>query len=570
MSIKDIVYALIVNIALLAIIANLLSRIQTVQKLILQEKRGLKGDLILSMIFAGLIILSTCIGVKITSYSLNTRVIGAMSAGLLGGPLVGLYSSAIGAIYVLIFSTPRVFARGSAFATILFGLLGAGFYPYFQRGKWKYTDLFLLACFAEICDMASLLRMTVSLEVAVDTIVDAALPMIIMNAIGMIVFISNFNGVFIFQDLESSRQIQKMSVLSQKCLPLLQDGGLNKAENMKKLSDIILKETQWSGILFTDREKVIQWQCKAKDEQAIFYQAKYGDPIPEICRQAMEEGKLVKYEAQTEEKKWIHTAQDYSISSVPFRVKNQSVGSLTVWMKRQWMDRQSEIELLQHLMTLGSSQLAVLELEQQKNLLAQAEFKALQFQVNPHFLFNALNTISWVCRENPEEARELLLTLADYFRYNLNYDAYMVPLREELEHVKDYLQIEKARFEEKLQVTYDVPEKMEILVPTLILQPLVENAVRYGIDRTGCRYVYIGITEEADAYRVEISDHGKGFPEEVLEKIAKDEPVGSSIGLQNVHRRMKSVYGEERGLQIQSTPKGSTVKLYFYKGVKEA
>ena len=95
----------------------------------------------------------------------------------------------------------------------LFGLLGAGFYPYFQRGKWKYTDLFLLACFAEICDMASLLRMTVSLEVAVDTIVDAALPMIIMNAIGMIVFISNFNGVFIFQDLESSRQIQKMSVL---------------------------------------------------------------------------------------------------------------------------------------------------------------------------------------------------------------------------------------------------------------------------------------------------------------------------------------------------------------------
>lgn len=145
-------------------------------KIVLQEKRGLKGDLILSMIFAGLIILSTCIGVKITSYSLNTRVIGAMSAGLLGGPLVGLYSSAIGAIYVLIFSTPRAFARGSAFATILFGLLGAGFYPYFQRGKWKYTDLFLLACFAEICDMGILLRMTVSLEVAVDTIVDAALP----------------------------------------------------------------------------------------------------------------------------------------------------------------------------------------------------------------------------------------------------------------------------------------------------------------------------------------------------------------------------------------------------------
>lgn len=570
MSVKDIVYALIVNIALLAIIANLLSSLQTVQRLILQEKRGLKGDLFLSVIFGGLIILSTCIGVDVGSYSLNTRVIGAMSAGLLGGPLVGCYSSVIGALYVLIFSTPRVFARGSAFATILFGLLGAGFYPYFQRGKWKYTDLFLLACFAEICDMASLLRMTVSLEVAVDTIVDVALPMIIMNAVGIIVFISNFNGIFIFQDLESSRQIQKMSVLSQKCLPLLQDGGLYKEENMKVLANTILEETKWSGILFTDREKVLLWQCNKKDVREITYQAEYGDPIPDICRQAMEEGSLVKYETGTGDKKWLHTARDYSISAVPFRVKDQSVGSMTVWMKRQWMDRQSELELLQHLMTLGSSQLAILELEQQKNLLAQAEFKALQFQVSPHFLFNALNTISWVCRENPEEARKLLLTLADYFRYNLNYDAYMVPLQEELDHVKDYLQIEKARFEEKLQVVYDVPERMELLVPTLILQPIVENAVRYGIDKNGCRYVYIGITEEVDAYRVEISDHGKGFPEEVLEKLEKDEPVGSSIGLQNVHKRMKSAYGEEHGLQICSTTHGSTVKLYFYKEVKEA
>ena len=570
MSMKDIIYALIVNIALLAIIANLLSSLQTVRRLILQERRGIRGDLFLSAIFGGLIILSTCIGINSGSYSLNTRVIGAMSAGLLGGPLVGLYSSAIGAIYVLIFSTPRVFARGSAFATILFGLLGAGFYPYFQRGKWKYRDLFLLACFAEVCDMASLLRMTISLEVAVDTIVDVALPMILMNAVGIIVFISNFNGVFAFQDIESSRQIQRISELSKECLPLLRDGGLNKEENIEKLADTILKGTDWSGILFTDREKVVKWKCNPKARHEIIYQAKYGDPVPEICKQAMEEGNLVKYEAESGDKKWIHTAQDYAISAVPFRVKNQSVGSMTVWMKRQWMDRQSELELLQHLMTLGSSQLAILELEQQKNLLAQAEFKALQFQVNPHFLFNALNTISWVCREDPEEARKLLLTLADYFRYNLNYDAYMVPLREEVEHVKDYLQIEKARFEEKLQVTYDVPDHMEILVPMLILQPIVENAVRYGIDRSGCRYVYIGIREEENAYVTQIVDHGKGFPQEVLEKLEKDEPVGSSIGLQNVHKRMKSAYGEEHGIQIYSTPQGSTVKLYFYKEVKEA
>ncbi len=570
MSIRDIIYAIIVNIALLAIIASFLSSIQPVQKLILQERRGWKGDLLLSVIFGGLIILSTCSGVSIGSYSLNTRVIGTISAGLLGGPLVGLYSSVIGAVYVLIFSTPRVFARGSAFATILFGLLGAGFYPYFQRGKWKYKDLFLLACFAEVCEMASLLRMTVSLKVAINAVLDVSVPMIMLNAIGIIIFISNFNNIFIFQDLESSRQIQKISELSQKCLPLLQDGGLNKSENIKELADIILKETEWSGILFTNQEKVTYWKCNKKDENLISYQGRYGDSLPDICKQAMEQGHMVKYQEQTDNQKWNHTAQDYIISAVPFRIKNQSVGSMTVWMKRQWMDRQSELDLLEHLITLGSSQMAILELEQQKNLLAQAEFKALQFQVNPHFLFNALNTISWISRENPEEARNLLLTLADYFRYNLNYEDYMVPLEEELKHVRDYLQIEKARFEEKLQVIYDVPEKMEILVPTLILQPIVENAVRYGLDQTGCRYVYIGIKKEADAYVAQIKDHGRGFSKEVLEKLEKGESVGSSIGLQNVDKRMKSAYGEDHGIQINSTENGSTVKLYFYEEVKEA
>ena len=100
--------------------------------------------------------------------------------------------------------------------------------------------------------------------------------MIIMNAIGMIVFISNFNGVFIFQDLESSRQIQKMSVLSQKCLPLLQDGGLNKAENMKKLSDIILKETPLtvSQMKACDTEQIpdLRADCIAQKFQDLLLQ----------------------------------------------------------------------------------------------------------------------------------------------------------------------------------------------------------------------------------------------------------------------------------------------------------
>ncbi len=249
--------------------------------------------------------------------------------------------------------------------------------------------------------------------------------------------------------------------------------------------------------------------------------------------------------------------------AAPFVIREQTVGCLIVWVRKQWVFRQSELELLQHLVTLSSYQIALAELEHQKDMRQKAEFKALQFQVNPHFLFNALNTVSCVCRENPERARELLVILANYFRYNLDYDAYMVPMDEEMDHVRDYLELEQARFEEKLIVSYDVPEHMDIEIPTLILQPIVENAVRYGINREGKRIVSIQAKEAEDGYLVWIRDEGKGIEEEILEKLLSGKAIGNSIGLSNVHKRMKSNYGEEYGLHIVSSAEGTCVELHF-------
>ena len=214
---------------------------------------------------------------------------------------------------------------------------------------------------------------------------------------------------------------------------------------------------------------------------------------------------------------------------------------------------------------IGSFQLTMKKLEEQNLLARKAEFKALQFQVNPHFLFNALNTISCICREDSEKARELLLVLANYFRYDLRLESYLVPLEEELEHVKDYLKIEKARFEEKLTVTYDVQGDVTLEIPTLILQPIVENAVRYGMDARGNRVVQIQITETEQDLQVFIRDKGKGFAPEVLERFQQGQALGNHIGLLNVHKRMKNAYGEAYGLQIQTSEKGTTVGLRFKK-----
>ena len=560
MQADNLVFQLILNIGLLALVANLLSKLRIIQNIILQERRSVKSQALLSLVFAGIIILSTYTSIDIGGYSLNTRVIGAMAAGVLGGPIIGLYASFLSAIYVYFFSQPQMFAMASAFSTVLFGLLGGGFYPYFQRGKWKYRDLFLLTCFAEICDMIALLRLSSPFEIALNTVLEIAAPMILLNSIGILIFISSFNNVFILQDIESSRQLQQASELSRKCLPLLSH-GFHEGEDMHELASVILRETDWMGVMLTDRTKILEWQQKG-----IEYQPEDLTRIPRVGKDAMRAGELMTMYHVPKSSSWYEWMKEYSMVAAPFMLKEQAVGCLIVWMKKTWVFRTSPLELLQHVVTLGSYQIAMAELEHQKAMWQQAELKALQFQINPHFLFNALNTISSVCREDSERARELLVILANYFRYNLDGTTGMVPMEEEIRHVRDYLALEKGRFEEKLEVTYELPPQMDILIPTLILQPVVENAVKYGINHEGRRIVKIKVEENKEKFVVSISDKGKGFPPNVIQALESGESMGKSVGLNNVYKRMESIYGDDCRPRIISSDKGSCVQLTFKKG----
>lgn len=562
MNIKELAFNITMNICLLSVIAATLSKIKFIQELILQERRKFKGDILLSFVFGGIITVAAYTGTMIGDYNMNTKVIGALAAGLLGGPLVGIYSSLFGCIYVYFFSPNPAFALPSAYSLLLIGMLGGGFYPYFQRGKWKYRDLFILTCFAEIVEMICLLRSAMSVQIALETVLGISIPMILLNSIGMLIFISSFNTVFVCQELESTKQLQRASALAKKCLPLLRE-GLHKKANMEEMAMEILEDTDWLGVMITDESEVLEW--KQKDMK---FQPKDSVVFPVIAAEAMKSGEMKMLYSVPKNDPWYDWIGEYSVLAEPFMIKNTAVGCLLVWVKKQFVFHQSDVELLQNFGLLASSQLAMEKLEKQVQMRQKAEFQALQFQVNPHFLFNALNTISSVCRENPARARELLLTLADYFRYNLGNGAFMVPMQEELEHVQDYLEIEKARFEEKLLVSYQLEEDMHILIPTLILQPIVENAVRHGRSRDEKRVVEIEVRREDDCYIVKVRDRGPGFSPEVLEKLEAGEEIGKSIGLMNVQKRLKNIYGEKNGLRIENLQDGgSCVTMKFMKGM---
>ncbi|UCE18568.1 MAG: histidine kinase [Gemmatimonadota bacterium] len=207
--------------------------------------------------------------------------------------------------------------------------------------------------------------------------------------------------------------------------------------------------------------------------------------------------------------------------------------------------------------------------EKLRELTALSELKALKAQINPHFFFNTLNTIAALIPIDQEKAEETVHDLADLFRYTLETaEREFVPLREELQFLDVYLRIERARFGDRLQVERSIdPESQRVRVPTLLLQPIVENALRHGIGhrKTGGT-ITIATTCEDEYCHIKISDDGTGIPKEKLDVVLR-----SGRGLKNVNERLLNLYKESSGVAIESTEgQGTTFILTIPRNRLEA
>jgi two-component system LytT family sensor kinase len=182
---------------------------------------------------------------------------------------------------------------------------------------------------------------------------------------------------------------------------------------------------------------------------------------------------------------------------------------------------------------------------QMQSLVSQAELKALQAQINPHFLFNSLNTLYGTIDRNNAEARRLVLNLSDIFRYFLQSERPFIEVEEELRIIRAYLEIEELRLGPKLRTEMEIdPAALHITIPVLSIQPLVENAVKHGVaTRTGAGFVRLTIRKESDNISVSISNSGECDARRMT-------GANSGIGLANVRRRLALCYGEETRLEV--------------------
>ena len=220
-------------------------------------------------------------------------------------------------------------------------------------------------------------------------------------------------------------------------------------------------------------------------------------------------------------------------------------------------------------------QLELAKLDESKQQLAKAEVRMLRAQISPHFLYNALNSISSLIRTDPERARDLLQEFADFTRYSFRTSGQFTTLAEELRNIDRYLTIQSQRYADRLNVRIKIaPEVLSVVVPFLVLQPLVENAVQHGLSpKPGGGTITVQARDNGNEALISVEDDGVGMDADRLFADLRDaHKTGSHVGIGNINQRMRQVFGDEYALMAETAP-GAGMKVIlrvpkFFPGVR--
>ena len=323
--------------------------------------------------------------------------------------------------------------------------------------------------------------------------------------------------------------------------------GFNMA-TAREVALVIWEETGVGAVGISDREKVLAFVGEGSDHHLV------GQRISSSqTKKAIRENRIVYADGGA--KKWSCNLSKNcplgSVLCVPLRVDNELIGTINLFEPQNKLFLVTNKTLGEGITKLLSDQILYARYVEQKNLVTTAELKIAQAQISPHFLFNALNTIIAITRKDTDRARDLLMHLANFFRKNLKHTSNLATLEEELNHVESYLVIEKARFEDRLQLEMDIDSTLlSLKLPVFTLQPIVENAIKHGISNMlGQGVIRLSVGRESGIVRISVEDNAGNF--------AKGSKKG--LGMSIVEKRIKNLCGENHGLEISCVPQVQTV-----------
>ncbi len=542
------------KVGIIITLAFLLSKIAIFKRLVTKKDIKFVDKITMSVLFGLFGIIGTYAGVPVNGAIANSRIIGVFVAGWLGGPLVGFLSGFIAGSHRWIIDIGGFTAVACAVSTIAEGLLAGYCSRMFKNIRMDWLGALVMGALAELMQMAIILLIARPFADAIELVKIIWLPMVFVNSIGISIFIAITQSIFSEKERIKAEQAQLTLNIATKTLPYLRMGF--NTETSKEAARIIYEMTSLAAVSITDENKILAY-VGTGSENIIPGEM----DISSITRNVIETGKY----KVTKKVKEIEYRTKTELSSgviVPLKERDKVVGTLKVFRNGKRGITDHDVQLVLGLARLFSMQIELGMVEYQRKLVAKAELKALQAQINPHFLFNALNTIASFIRTNPDSARNLIFNLCDYIRQNMQISQDEIMLTKEIAHIKAYLAIERARFGDKIDVIFDIDDKLDFKVPPLILQPIVENSVKHGMKgmNDGIK-IRISVEAIEDYYNLLVEDNGIGIDKKIIEAIKRDEN-GQSIGLVNVDKRLKGKYGSNYGLDIVSKKgKGTMISI---------
>lgn len=387
----------------------------------------------------------------------------------------------------------------------------------------------------------------------------------------LVLFTCGFIYVFFSPDtLRSQYTEQTLAVAS----GMLEDitGGLTR-ESAEEICRRLLPETRAMTIAVTDRDVVLACVGELADDFPA------GSPIhTPTTRYVIEHGIAQSFTSVMDVRGEKGSQRNIPAGIIaPLKIRGKAVGTLKFYYRSARHVNRTQYALASGFAELLSTQLTVYELERQAELTARAEVRALQAQINPHFLFNTLNTIASFTRTDPLRARELLREFSQFYRATLENSGQLIPVKREIAQTLRYLTFEKARFgEDRVLVSVDVDEDAEeVLIPAFVIQPLVENAVRHAMPDEGALKISITVERAGEAaVSIRVADDGTGMDEQTAMRlfdrsIAAPDPNapqggGAGVAMHNISERIKRFYGPKSRTSVESAPgKGTTIALHL-------
>ncbi|HHQ4772359.1 TPA: LytS/YhcK type 5TM receptor domain-containing protein [Aeromonas veronii] len=540
----QLVLSLLQQMSVSLVIAYLFSKSPLLRPLANYSVR-LPHKILIYIIFSSFCILGTYVGLDIDDAIANTRAVGAVLGGLLGGPLVGFLVGLTGGLHR--YTLGGFTDLACAISTTCEGLLGGIVHWRLMRAGrtdalFQPRIAFFTTLYAEIMQMVIILLVATPFDKSLLLVRTIATPMILANSCGAALFISMIRDQQRMYEKFSRVFSAKALNIANRTVGIMSQGFTPEASN--KIARIIQEETGVGAVAITDTEQILAFIGTGEDHHLP------GTPIASaITMQAIAQNQVLFADGNSQPYRCSLSpaCQLGSVLVIPLQGDKGVIGTIKLYEPKKRLFLKINHTLGEGIANLLSQQLLAGRLEQHQRLLVQSELKLIQAQINPHFLFNTLNTISAITRRDPDKARDLLLHLSLFFRKNLKRQSGLATLQEEQEHCQSYLEIELARFGDRLTVINEIPPHLATLrLPSFTLQPLIENAIKHGIStllKQG--RIRLWTDEHPTSVTIHVEDNAGTW---------QAHPAGDGLGMTIVDRRLKSAFGERYGVTIACEP----------------